>query len=380
MEFRLLFERNWRYFLFAILTVSILWALYTWRMTLLPFIMGLLLAYLFSPIVKFIERKLPGKGKWPEAKRAFAIIFIMLFLLALFAFGVIFSVTTLLHSSSDMVNNASTMIHNVIVRGQTLTQSIRDKFPESMRGQVDAVVNDLGSSLAVGVTGSLSSGQSIASKIMGSLGIVFSFAAMPVFLFYVLMDSEKIQKNIYSELPPNTARHAKNIVSIVECVLGRYIRGELILGAIVGSMSQAGLLVIRAPFAVPLAVFNGFCEMIPTIGPIIGGAVMSLVTLALAPDKVFWVLGLAVAVQLLENNLIAPKVMSSCLRLHPSVILVLLVMGGLFWGFWGLVLTVPLTATLVDIFGYVRSVNREENAKRTSQPQAMAAQTQAPVK
>jgi predicted PurR-regulated permease PerM len=373
MEIRTLFERNWRYFLFAILTVSILWALYNWRMTLLPFIMGLLLAYLFSPVVKFIERKLPGKGKWQETKRAFAIIFIMLSMLGVFVLGVFLFITTMLHSSSDMINNASTMIHNLITKGQALTQSIRDKFPESMRGQVDAVVNSLGSSLAGGLTGSLSSGQSIASKITGSLGIVFSFAALPVFLFYILMDSDKIQKNIYSELPPNTAKHARNIVHIIECVLGRYIRGELLLGTIVGSMSLAGLLVIRAPFAVPLAVFNGFCEMIPTIGPIIGGAVMSLVTLALAPDKVFWVLGLAVAVQLLENNLIAPRVMSSCLRLHPSLILVLLVMGGLFWGFWGLVLTVPLTATLVDIFGYVRSFNREENAKKTP-PQIAASQ------
>jgi len=95
---------------------------------------------------------------------------------------------------------------------------------------------------------------------------------------------------------------------------------------------------------------------------------MALVTLALAPGKVVWVVLLAFAVQLLENNLLAPRVMSSCLRLHPTVILILLVLGGLFWGFWGLVLTVPLTATLVDIFTYVRSVNREANMRAPQVP------------
>jgi len=54
------------------------------------------------------------------------------------------------------------------------------------------------------------------------------------------------------------------------------------LGAVVGGMSLAGLLVMGVPFAVPLAAFNGFCEIIPTVGPIVGGAVMGLVTLALA--------------------------------------------------------------------------------------------------
>jgi predicted PurR-regulated permease PerM len=364
MEIRALFERNWRYFLFAALTVAILWMLYTWRMTLLPFVVGLLLAYLFSPLVKFIERKLPGTGKWQQTKRAFAIIFIMLSMLALFALGIFLAVTTFLHSSADMINNASQLINNLINKAKELTQNLN--VPAGMRQQLDDAVNSLTGGISGGLTGSLTGGQSIASKIMGSMGIVFSFAALPVFLFYIMMDSEKIQKNIYAELPPGTAKHTKNVVHIVECVLGRYMRGELLLGAIVGSMSLVGLLIIRVPFAVPLAVFNGFCEMIPTIGPIIGGAVMSLVTLALVPDKVLWVLGLSFAVQLLENNLIAPRIMSSCLKLHPSLILVLLVLGGLFWGFWGLVLTVPLTATLVDIFGYVRSVNREENAKKAA--------------
>ena len=368
MEMRVFFERNWRYLLFAVLTVALLWALYTWRMTLLPFMLGILLAYLFWPIVKFIERVLPGKDKWSEAKRIFAILFIFVTIMGVFAFAVFIFVTILVHSSADMIKNASEMISNIIARGQQWTQAIRDKFPASMRGQVDAVVNNLGSSLAGALTGSLSGGQSIANRILGSLGIVFGFAALPLFLFYLLKDSEKIQRNIYAELPPTTAKHARSVIHIIECVLGRYIRSELILGAVVGGMSLVGMLIIGVPFAVPLAVFNGFCEMIPTIGPIIGGAVMGLVTLALAPHKAVWVVLLAIAVQLLENNLLVPRIMGNCLRLHPSLILLLLVLGGSFWGFWGLVFTVPLTATLVDIFSYVRSINREANARTPTSP------------
>ena len=90
---------------------------------------------------------------------------------------------------------------------------------------------------------------------------------------------------------------------------------------------------------------------------------MGLVTLALAPHKVIWVILLAIVVQLLENNLLVPRIQASTMRLHPSLVILLLVLGGYLWGFWGILLTVPLTATLVDIFGYVRGVNREANAQ-----------------
>ena len=359
MEIRVLFERNWRYFVFAALAVAILWGLYTYRMTLLPFVVGLLLAYLFSPVVKFIERKLPGRGKWQQAKRIFIIFFILASMLGLMVLAAFLFITTMMNSSSEMINNASQLINNIVSSVKNWVQGLN--LPPTIQSQIDAAINSLTSGISGELTGSISGGQSIVTRIVSSLGIVFSFAVLPVFLFYIMMDSEKIQKNIYAELLPGTARHTKNIVHIVECVLGRWVRGELLLGAIVGSMSLAGLLVIGVPFAVPLAVFNGFCEMIPIIGPIIGGVVMTLVALAVIPDKAVWVLGLAVAIQLLENNLRAPRIVSSCLRIHPALILVLLVLGGLFWGFWGLVLTVPLTATLVDIFSYVRSINREAN-------------------
>jgi predicted PurR-regulated permease PerM len=358
---RVLFERNWRYLLFATLTVLVLWAFYMWRMTLLPFFLGLLLAYLTYPSIKFIERLRPGKGKWLEAKRVLAIFVVFVALAGLLGFGVFIVVTTLMHSSGEMINNVSEIINNLISKGQHFTEVIRDRLPVGLRNQADTLVGNLGNSLTSALSSSLSKGSSIVSQITGSLGVLFGFAATPLFLFYLLKDSEKIQNNIYAELSPVTARHAKSIVSIIECVLGRYIRGEIILGSVVGSMSLVGLLIIGAPFAVPLAVFNGFCEMIPTVGPIVGGVVMSLVALALAPQKFIWVVVLAIVVQLLENNLLVPRIQASCLKLHPALTIFLLVTGGYFWGLWGLILTVPLTATLVGIFTYVRRINGEAN-------------------
>lgn len=70
-----------------------------------------------------------------------------------------------------------------------------------------------------------------------------------------------------------------------------------------------------------------------------------------------------VVIQILKNIFIVPKVASDCLRLHASVIIFLLVIGGVFWGVWGVVLLVPIVATLVDVFSYVRSVNAKSDTK-----------------
>jgi predicted PurR-regulated permease PerM len=343
-----------------VLTVGLLWVFYLLRTALLPFLLGLLLAYLLMPAVKWIERILPGKQpRWAGAKRIVAILLVFICILGVLGFAIFIGITVIVHNSADMIKNATQIINNFIANGQQWTESIRDKFPPEIRQDVDKVIQNIGNSIGAAITNSFGGGGSFVNRLTGSIGAIFGFAATPVFVFFLLKDDEKIQAAIYNELPPAVAKHARNIVHLIESVLGRYIRAELLLGAIVGSMTLIGLLVMRVPMAWPLAFVNGVCETIPTLGPIIGGAVMGLVTLALAPDKVIWVILLAVVVQLLENNLLVPRIQSGYLHLHPALIIMLLVLGGYLWGFLGLVLTVPVTATLVDILRYVRSVNKQ---------------------
>jgi predicted PurR-regulated permease PerM len=267
-----------------------------------------------------------------------------------------------------MINNASQLITKLIARGQEWTNSIRDKFPDDMKQNADKIFQQIGAAIGNSLASGFNNAGSFANYITGSLGFIFAFSALPLFLFFLLKDYEKIPVAIYRELPPDIARHARAVVQIIEKVLGRYIRSELILGTIVGSMTLVGLLIIRAPFAVPLAFFNGVCEIVPTVGPIAGGVVMGLAMLALAPDKVIWAVGLAIMVQLLENNLLVPRIQAGVMHMHPSVTIMLLVLGGYFWGLWGIFFTVPVAATLVEIFQYVRKINTEANQKLDEKP------------
>ena len=358
MNIRAFINQNWRFLFMAVITVLVLWGLYTWKMTILPFLVGLVMAYLFMPLIKRIESILPGKNKRSDAKRAIAIVIVLFSIMGVFALVVFLMVSTLIRTSADLFQNASRLIANIQETLQGWINSISASMPESIQTTITKLISDATTSLTGSITGA-TSGSGGGSLLTGAIGFIMGFSALPLFLFYLLKDSEKIQYGLASGMPPAVAKHSFNVLYIVESVLGRWIRQELLLGAVIGTMSLVGLLIIRVPFAPLLAIVNGICEMIPTVGPILGGAIMAIVTLALAPDKVIWVILLAVVIQLLENMILVPRIASSCMRIHPALILVLLVMGGYLWGLWGMVLAVPLTATMIELYKYVRCVNHQ---------------------
>ena len=141
---------------------------------------------------------------------------------------------------------------------------------------------------------------------------------------------------------------------IIEKVLGQYIRAQILLGFIVAYFVFIGLLILRIEFAGVLAVFAGVTELIPTLGPWIGGIAAVIVILAIAPEKVIWVVLLFLIVQLLENSLLVPRIQGGYLRIHPAILVVLLVLGAYVAGIWGILLIAPLTTTIVEIYKYVR--------------------------
>jgi predicted PurR-regulated permease PerM len=111
-----------------------------------------------------------------------------------------------------------------------------------------------------------------------------------------------------------------------------------------------------------LAVLAGVTEIIPFVGPWIGGITAVIITLATVPDKAIWVAVLFASVQLLENLLLVPRIQGAYLRMNPAIVIVLVVLGAYLAGFWGVLLAVPLAATIVEVYRYVRDMARIEDA------------------
>jgi predicted PurR-regulated permease PerM len=189
--------------------------------------------------------------------------------------------------------------------------------------------------------------------------MILGFAIIPIFIFLILKDWDRLRDRFYAALPLWTRTHTKNIFSILQNAVGRYIRGQLLLGLIVGLCVYVLLMILRVDFALPLAIFAGIMEMVPMIGPWLGGGLAVLVTLSTAPEKAIWVALGYLLIQLLENNLLAPKIQSSQMQIHPAFIIMLSLLGGYFAGILGFIIALPLTMAIVGIFKYLRNSTRD---------------------
>ena len=122
------------------------------------------------------------------------------------------------------------------------------------------------------------------------------------------------------------------------------------------------------PFAVVLGIVAGLTELVPIIGPWIGGAVGVLVTLATEPDKVLWVILLYLVVQLLENTLLVPRIQADTLNMHPIAVILVITIGSQYFGLWGVILGPPLVALAKDVIIYLVKQWNEAPEREIEEP------------
>jgi predicted PurR-regulated permease PerM len=356
---RHIFGKHGRLIAFVLIVGIIFGILYALRSAIFPFVVGLGIAYLLMPFIKWVEKKLPFQDRWQGTKRVTIILLIYLVTLGLIALLSFYMITAVVNAFLVIINNAPQYVSRGLYQLEQFAEFMRQQFPPEIQNQINEFLVEGGTTLGEAVRNTFVTGVSF---IPTTFTMVFGFAALPIFLFYMLKDSEKLSDGFYSAFSPWVARHVKNIIAIIEGVLGRYIRAQLLLGFIVGYLVFIGLLILRIEFAPVLAVFAGITELIPTVGPWIGGGAAVIVTLALVPEKAIWVALLFFLVQMLENNLLVPRIQGGYLRVHPAAALFLLVIGTYIAGFWGLLMAVPLAATIVAIYKYVHNEMQIEDS------------------
>jgi predicted PurR-regulated permease PerM len=354
-----LIRRHWRLLVFILGLVFVFWLLWALRGVLLPFLVGFILAYLLLPIIMWVEKHLPYAGKKPKLKqlKRIAIILVVYFLvLGVLGFTVFYAITVIGKSLLSMADDAPQLIPNGL---DAITQWLKS-FPimssPSVQQQIDVYSAQAGVALGQAIKDLLTRGLGL---LQSSSGMILGFVSMPVFLFFILKDWDKLRDSFQAVTPPWTLTHAKNIFTIIQNVTGRYIRGQLLLGLAVGTCAFILLTILGIDFALPLAAFAAVTELVPLIGPWLGGIAGVLVTLAVAPEKVIWVALGYVLIQLLENNLLVPRIQGRQMNINPAFIIVISILGAYFAGILGFIIALPLTMTIVEIFKYLRNSTRD---------------------
>ncbi len=176
------------------------------------------------------------------------------------------------------------------------------------------------------------------------LVFLLSFAMVPVFFFYVIVDSDKIHKFIYNIIPQSWQEGTGEILERSDKILSGYVRGQLLVCAILSVLYTAALLIVNVKFALVIGVATGVLSVIPYIGYSMGFAMAIFSVLA---NQEGWgqLIALVVAysfVQFIESFIITPKIVGNEVGLTPfEAILALIIIGNLF-GFIGLFFAIPI--------------------------------------
>jgi len=203
--------------------------------------------------------------------------------------------------------------------------------------------------------------DTILSVIFGRIGTltsgVFEFILVfllgPVIAFYLLVDLPNVQQRMLDLVPEKGRAEFAYVGRRLNTAVGGFLRGQLLVAIIVGVMLSFGYWIIDLPFWLLIGLIGGVLNIVPFLGPWVGGILGVIVALATTdPTTAFWAAIIAIVVQQIDNNFVSPSVLRATVRLHPAVTLIVLVLAGAVAGFWGIVIAVPLAAALKIIAGY----------------------------
>ncbi len=182
---------------------------------------------------------------------------------------------------------------------------------------------------------------------------ILVFLVGPVLAFYFLIDLPAVQQRLVEIFPKARQREAAHVGTQLNTAIGGFLRGQLVVAVIVGVMLSVGYWIIGLEFWLLIGLVGGILNIVPFLGPWVGGFLGVLVAITTADlPTAMWAVVVAVIVQQIDNNFVSPSVLRATVRLHPAVTLLSLILGGALAGVWGVIIAVPLVASIKILLGH----------------------------
>lgn len=182
--------------------------------------------------------------------------------------------------------------------------------------------------------------------VVGTFNWFLDLILILVISFYMLIDGERVWRGLTSFLSPNIQ---DELTQSLERNLQRFVTGQLLLGLFMAVTLTLAFWALNVPFFLLFAVFIGLMEVIPFIGASLGIAAVVIVVAFINGWLALEVLGVAIALQQVKDNLIAPRIMGNLTGLSPVIIFVSLLLGARVGGLLGVILAIPLTGVVKSL-------------------------------
>lgn len=349
---------------FWLVTSSIAVALlYILSPILTPFVAAALLAYLSDPLVDRLE-------SWKLSRTlSVTVVFLTIFLLLLLFF--LFLVPVLETQIKLFINQVPRYLDWIVnVLGPYLHQKFGVDTSVLEVEQIKKVI-----ALHWKETGGLirNAIQTISNSGFVVLGWIANLALIPIITFYLLRDWDRMVAYVDDLLPRSIEPLMAKLARESDEVLGAFLRGQLLVMLALAIFYSIGLSLVGLEFALLIGLIAGLVSFVPYLGLIVGVVIAGIAILFQTQDifALFWVLAVFGIAQMLEGTILTPLLVGERIGLHPVTVIFAILAGGQLFGFFGVLLALPVAAVLAVIMRHIHSTYKQSHIYSIDKPEPL---------
>jgi len=355
----------WNLLVRIVLVAALIWVVWRVRSVLITVILAAMLAYLLLPAVDFLcSRRFLRFGKRAQRLIATILVFIAFFVV------VVVGVKVLVTPFTNEAKRFAQRINSYSSQVQGAFAGVKDWYAKNVPEDWRAFINKqdfggIGSGVAKWAVGVL-------NTTLRFLENILELVLIPVLAFYFVLDSRWLKREFIGLVPPWRVREALRITRQVSGILQSYVIGQLILCVVAGVVTGIVLHLAGMNYAIVLAVLAGVTRAIPIIGPVVSGIPICILGALQSVALGLWLLGFVIVMHFAESKFLMPILIGERMKLHPAVILIVLLIGAELFGLLGMFLAAPIAAIVRElIYFYIVRPRRDKDRTR-GKPQAVA--------
>lgn len=334
-----------------------------------PVMAGIVIAYVLCPVAKFLERQF-RRGKWlARAARPLSVLFTLIFAFGILGLFCALILPQVVDSIRSLVVDLPGMLEVQLTRLESYLEEDSDAASTVMQ-MIASVETFLMTWIKENLFATVSN---VAVSVLSIGSAIVNLVVSIVVTVYLLLDRERYLgqcKKLFYAVSRNKRfnRVVMEVVHQADQIFSGFISGKLLDSLIVGIICFVCLTVLKMPYALLVSVIVGVTNIIPMFGPFIGAIPSAFLILLVSPSKCIIFLIFIIILQQLDGNVIGPRILGNSTGLSALYVTVAMLLFGKLMGFVGMIVGVPLFATLY----YIVKRLAEYSLKRQGMPMSTA--------
>lgn len=323
------------------LAVATVWGLWLVRPVLAPFLLAIVIAYLVAPLVNALSGWGLSRG-W-SITATFGLLGVLMLL------AVVKLVPQFMREAHRLMDAIPAYTEQTLAAVDGVKYRLQEMgMPPAMQEALVRMITEAehASVRTLDRMVNLSALRQVA-------GFLLSVLLAPFLAVYLLKDMDRFKERFLGTIPQRTRPRVVSLLHGLDAVLAGFVRGQVLLGLVVGSLAGVSVHFIGLRYAILLGVWAGLTEFIPYVGPVLGMIPSVVAGLAVSPLTGVEVVIAFLAIQQLENAVLSPKIMGESVGLHPLTVMASVLAGGYLFGPWGMIFSLPAVALLRVLWCFV---------------------------